>query len=199
MRRRADLLAELRQLDRMIPSAQEMTEREYLCADGVAQIDVNLCDGEPLFNPLSYGRQRDLNSAIYELIDEKLYTIPLKYRIRLCFHGQLPDEKVQQEVRSVIQEHYMYALRDKKEDLRINQIKAIALAIFGAALLAIYFALEIAVSNPVFMEFLSIAGTVSAWEAVETWFLERKSVKLEYLAAGQAVLSEIVFAGEGEA
>ena len=196
MSRTKAMLAELKRLDQMIPSADEMTAREYLCADGRAQIDVNLFDGAELFNPLTYQKQRDLNSAIYDLIDEKLYTIPLKYPVRICFHGCLPDEETQQAVRDVIQEHYMYTLRDKKEDLRINRLKTVCLALFGVALLTLYFALELSASNPVFMELLSIAGWVAAWEAVDSWFIERKSIKLEYLSAGQAVLSEVIFSEE---
>lgn len=199
MSKTKDMLAELQRLEQMIPSAEEMTEREYLCADGRAQIDVNLFDGAELFNPLTYQRQRDLSGAIYELIDEKLYTIPLKYPVRICFHGHIPDEDTQQAVREVIQEHYMYTLRDKKEDLRINRLKTIGMAVFGVLLLTLYFALELSASNPVFMEFLSIAGWVAAWEAVESWFLERKSIRLEYLSAGQAVLAEVAFSDDSDA
>ncbi|MDO4349516.1 MAG: hypothetical protein Q4C35_02670 [Eubacteriales bacterium] len=197
MSRTKTMLEELKRLDQMIPSAAEMTAHEYLCPDGRAQIDVNLFDGAELFNPLTYQKQRDLNSAIYELIDEKLYTIPLKYPVRICFHGHLPDEGTQQEVCGIIQEHYMYALRDKKEDLRLNRLKTICLALFGVVLLTLYFALELLASNPVFMELLSIAGWVAAWEAVDSWFLERKSIKLEYLSAGQAVLAEVSFSDDG--
>lgn len=198
MSKTKEMLAELKRLEQMIPSADEMTEREYLCEDGRAQIDVNLLDGAELFNPLTYQRQRDLSGAIYELIDEKLYTIPLKYPVRICFHGQVPDEETQQAVRDVIREHYMYTLRDKKEDLRINRLKTICMALFGVILLTLYFALELSASNPVFMEFLSIAGWVAAWEAVESWFLERKSIRMEYLCAGQAVLSEVAFSAGGD-
>ncbi len=199
MNRMKNLLAQMQQLEQRIPSAEDMTEREYLCDDGRAQIDVNLFDGAELFNPLTYQKQRDLNSAIYELIDEKLYTIPLKYPVRICFHGHVPDGDTQQTVREVIQEHYMYTLRDKKEDLRINRLKTIGLAIFGVILLTLYFALELSASNPVFMELLSIAGWVAAWEAVESWFLERKSIRLEYLSAGQAVLAEVAFSNDSDA
>ena len=89
----------------------------------------------------------------------------------------------------------MYTFRDKEEDLRVNFFKTISLAIFGVLLLAIYFALELTLSNPVFMELLSIAGWVAAWEAVDCWLLQRKEIQLEYMYAGQAALSEVVFLG----
>lgn len=193
MSRKGNTLLEIKKLDRLTPTADEKTASEYLCSDGMAQIDINLYDGVELFNPLSYGKQRDLHSDIYELIDAKLYTIPVKYPIRICFHGSVSDPQVQDEVRKGIQEHYMFLFRDKKEDLRINLLKTICMAIFGVILLTIYFTLELTSSNPVFMEFLSIAGWVAAWEAIDSWLLQRKAIRTEYWNVGQAVLSEVTF------
>ena len=102
MSRKGSLLAGIQKLDRITPTADEKTASEYLCADGMAQIDVNLYEGVNLFNPLSFGKQRDLNSDIYELIDAKLYTIPLKYPIRICFHGSVPDPQIQIEIASKV-------------------------------------------------------------------------------------------------
>lgn len=193
MSRKNSLLSEIQKLDEIIPIADERAIDEFLCEDGKAQIDLNLNDGIELFNPLSFGKQRDLNSAVHELIDAKLHMIPLIYPIRICFHGKLPDSHEQQEIREVIRRHYSDILCDKKEDLRINLLKTVIMTIFGVALLTIYFALELTLSNPVFMEFLSIAGWVAAWEAVDSWFLQRKAIRMEYLSAGQAVLSEVRF------
>ncbi|MGN0599788.1 MAG: hypothetical protein ACI4JK_07810 [Oscillospiraceae bacterium] len=198
MSRKGNLLSEIQKLDKITPTADEKTASEYLCADGMAQIDVHLYKDVDLFNPLSFGKQRDLNSDIYELIDTKLYTIPLKYPIRICFHGCIPDSQSQNEIRQTIQEHYMFLFRDKKEDLRLNLLKTIIMAIFGVILLAIYFTLELISSNPVFMEFLSIAGWVAAWEAVDSWLLQRKALRIEYLNIGQAALSEVSFSNENQ-
>ncbi|MEW9079893.1 hypothetical protein [Terrisporobacter glycolicus] len=55
-----------------------------------------------------------------------------------------------------------------------------------------YFILEIKSSNPIFMEFLSIAGTFSLWEAVDFYLLERRRLKIERLNSGQIALSQII-------
>ena len=65
--------------------------QEYLCEDGKAQIDIFLSDKSELFNPLTVGQQRDLSPSVYQLIDEKMYTISLKDPVRLCFLGKIPD------------------------------------------------------------------------------------------------------------
>jgi len=81
-----------------------------------------------------------LSSDIYALIYAKLDTIFLKYPIRICFHGDVPDPQIQDEVRHVIQGHYMLILHNKNENLRINLLKTVVTAILGTIWLAIYFA-----------------------------------------------------------
>ncbi len=187
-------LKKVHQLDASLPSSGETVVAEYLCPDGKAQIDVAFYDGLKLFDPLSVGRQRDLSVEIYDYIDRKLYAIPTTYEIRICFHGELPEEVSETEIRAVFKEHYAFAFRDKEADLRLNSLKMLGLALFGIIFLALYFALELFNLKPVFMEFLSIMGTFALWEAVDCWLLERKAIKAERLYAGQAVLSEITFA-----
>ena len=192
MRRKTALFQKIHQLEASSHRPLDYVREEFLCADGKAQIDIRLYDGLELFDPLSMGRQKELNGDIYAFIDAKLYAIPTHLPIRLCFHGALPGG-TQQEVRALLQEHYLSVLRDKRLDLRINRIKIVSLALLGVALLALYFALELFISEALFMELLSIAGSFAIWEAVDCWLLERKSMDLEYLYAGQAALSEITF------
>lgn len=90
----------------------------------------------------------------------------------------------------------MYTFQKEKENLRTNRIKTALMTVLGVIFLTIYFAMELTSSNPVFMEFLSIAGWVAAWETVDSWLLQRKEIQREYLRAGQAVLSEVVFEKE---
>lgn len=193
MSKKIDFLSEIQNLEKVMPTIAKRTIEEYLSNDGKVQIDINLYEGAELFNRFSFGKQRDLNNEIYNLIDAKLYTIPLKYSIKICFHGHIPNQEIQEDIRSMIQEHYMYVFLDKKEDLRMNLFKTIGMTVFGIVLLAIYFTIEITSSNPIFMEFLSIAGWFAVWEAVDTWILQRKTIKMNYLIAGKAVLSEITF------
>ena len=195
MKKKEALGHDLIQRGKEIAATQEQLGREYLCEDGKAQIDIFLSDGSALFHPLTIGQQRDLDPGIYQFIDEKMYTISLKDPVRLCFLGSIPDIQEQEAVKEMLQRHYMYLLRDKAEDLRINRLKTICLVLFGTLLLAIYFAIEMTVSRPVFVEVISITGCFSIWEAVDSWLLQRKKLKVDYLCTVQAVLSEVVFTG----
>lgn len=195
MKEKEFLGRDLFQRGKEIAATQEHLGQEYLCEDGKSQIDIFLSDKSELFNPLTVGQQRDLSPSVYQLIDEKMYTISLKDPVRLCFLGKIPDIQEQEAVKEMLQRHYMYLVHDKTEDLRINRLKTICLALFGTLLLAIYFAIEMTASRPVFVEVVSIAGCFSIWEAVDTWLLERKKLKVDYLCAVQAVLCEVVFTG----
>lgn len=193
MRKRQAFLKKVHQLDATLPSSNEAVTAEYLCSDGKAQIDVALPEGGGIFDPLSIGRQRDLNRDIYDYIDRRLYAIPTLYEIRVCFHGELPKDMSEEEIRAMFTEHYAFMFRDKEADLRINSLKMMGLALCGIVFLTLYFALELSNLKPLFMEFLSIMGTFALWEAVDCWLLERKALKMERLYAGQAVFSEVVF------
>lgn len=193
MRKGQQFLRKVRQLNTSLPSSSAVVASEYLSPDGKAQIDVALYGDIELFDPLSIGKQRELNAGIYDYIDRKLYTIPTLYEIRVCFHGKLPEGTSKEEIKNILTEHYAFIFRDKEADLRINSLKMLGLTACGIAFLALYFALELSNLKPLFVEFLSIMGTFALWEAVDCWLLERKSLKIERLYAGQAVLSEVGF------
>ena len=186
-------LGAVKALEKSLPTQRQYVAEEYLCPDGKAQIDIRLPEGIDLFNPLSMGRQKELNADFFGYIDAKLYTIPTFYPIRVTFHGSLPAPGTQEEIRAALREHYTFVLRDKQEDLRVNAVKSFWLALFGAAALTVYFALEVTRTEPLFMELLSIAGSFALWSAFDSWVLERKKLRLERLYALQSALSEVRF------
>ena len=61
--------------------------------------------------------------------------------------------------------HYLLALRDREDDLRLNLIKSLSLLVFGASMLMLSFGLTRYLSDPFITEFLSIVSTFSLWEA----------------------------------
>lgn len=171
---------------------QDYFFHEYINEDNRIQIDINIYKEFDIFDPLSMGKQKDLNKEIYDFIDEKIHMIPYKYEICICFHNSNLAKKEEKEIKSILEEHYYLILQEKRINLRINTIKIISLTVIGMLLLSLYFILEIKSNNPVFMEFLSIAGTFSLWEAVDFYLLERRELKIERLNAGQVALSQII-------
>lgn len=180
-----------RKYDHMpIRSLDEYIAQEY--GDEV-RIDIDLYAGFALFNPLSVGRQQELNQDLCDFIDAKLYPIPLRYPVTLCFHGGDLTAEEQSRVQAALREHYALILLDKALDLKINLAKLLSLSLLGVFLLGAWFASQLSSIQPLFTEILSIAGTFSLWEAVDLWLLERGALKRERRNAGQAANSQVVF------
>lgn len=186
-------LSKLKKYEKSMSRMRDYLKDEYVAADGKAEVDVCLFSGQPLYNPFSMGRQRELSSELYDWIDTKIYPVPNGYQVRLRLHVQEMEDAEKAQIEDILHEHYAVELRDKRLDLRINFWKIWGLIVVGVCLLGLYFALEVMQKQQLFMEFLSIAGTFALWEAVDLYLLERRTLQLDWFSAGQAVMSEIVF------
>lgn len=168
----------------------EYVKAEYLNDNGVAVIDVNLT-AQNLYNPLSMGRQQDLDPAIYAMLDEKIYNLPSVVPVTIRCHGVPKSERPK--VDALLKEHYDLRLRDKKQDLRLNAVKAWLLYLFGVALLALYFVLAKVQVNVVGYEVLSIIATFIIWEATDAAILQRNALRVAYFEAAQMALANCEF------
>ena len=84
-------------------------DEEYMNDEGVGVIDVCLSEGLELYDPLSYGRQRELNPEIYDFIGQKANLLPALVPLRICVHGHVPPED-QEQIRRLMAEHYSLEL-----------------------------------------------------------------------------------------
>lgn len=198
MQGRGKLFKKIREYEASMLSIKDYLTKEFELKDNEVLVDINLYEGLTVIDPLSWGKQSELNGEIYEYIDNKTYIIPVKYSITLCFHHDGISEEEQNKIRELIEEHYMLVLHDKKVDLGINAIKVLGLGIVGALLLSMYFVLQVTSIQQLFMEFLSIAGTFALWEAVDFYLLERREIQQERLNAGQIVLSRVIFSQKNQ-
>lgn len=167
---------------------------EYDCNNGYATIDINLKDQE-IFNPLSMGKQKSLNNAIYDFIDELIYPIPAYIPVKIYIHG-VSDEKMKQEITQMIQEHYDLNLKDKEIDLKINLARSITLFGLGIIMLGIYFFLANFMKEGVWYEVLSIISSFIIWESADYFVLERHSLRISYNDAAQIALAQVEFVDE---
>ena len=168
----------------------EYLQDEYLDENGVAVVDVDLT-GQSLYNPLTMGKQQDLDPAIYATLDDKIYYIPSAVPVTIRLHGVAESEH--STVQALLSKHYGLRLRDKKQDLRLNTIKSCILYVLGIALLAFYFLLAKAPINVVGYEVLSIVATFVIWEATDAAVLQRSSLRVAYWEAAQMALAECTF------
>lgn len=160
--------------------------------DGNAVVDVNLGEDVPLYDPLSLKGQKDLNADIYGYIESQTNVIPAAVPLRIRFHGDIPKEE-QEEIGKMMQRHYMMKSFDIAWDLVANLRKMLLLALFGAAVLAVYLYLAITSDNALMTEILSIVGSFSLWEAADALLLERPRLKREHRNNEQSLNQRVEF------
>lgn len=164
--------------------------------EGNAVVDVNL-EGVPLYEPLSLKGQKDLNGEIYDYIEEQTNVIPAAIPLRVRLHGDFTQDE-QDEIRKIINRHYIMKSFDVSWDLVANFRKMLFLALFGAAVLAVYLYLAITGKNAFTVEILSIIGSFSLWEAADCLLLERPHLRREFKNTEQSINEKIEFvSGDG--
>ena len=146
--------------------------------DGMVCIDVSLSD-TALYDPMSIGFYKEINSDIYSYIEEKANLIPHTIPLKIRFHGIKITEAEENEVRQIMEKHYSVMLLDKQWDKITSTRKLIVMSVFGVIMLAIYFYLSLFAENPVLVELFSVLGSFSLWEAAGSFLLERPGLKRE--------------------
>lgn len=129
-----------------------------------------------MYNPLSFGVQRELNGEIVSYIDEKIEYIDPNTPICIVFSGRAVDESEQTLAEELLREHFSLKLFTIRNRLRENGKKCILLTLLGIAMLTLYFTLDYAIENGIKTEIISIIASFSLWEAVDLFILERREM-----------------------
>ncbi len=165
---------------------EEISDKE-----GHAVIDVDLSGGT-LYDPLSLAGAKDLSGEIYDYIEAQANVIPAEVPLRIRFHGNF-SEKEQGEIRAMMHRHYVMRSLDISWDLMANFRKMLLLALFGAAMIAVYLYFAISGENVFMTEILSIVGSFSLWEAADALLLERPHLRREHKNNEQCLKELIEF------
>ena len=164
--------------------------------NGNAVVDVAL-EGVALYDPLSMKGEKDLSGEIYDYIGAQTNVIPAEVPLRVRLHGDF-SETEQEEIGECMHRHYTMKSFDISWDLIANFRKMLFLALFGAAVLAVYLFLAITGRNAFFTEVLSIVGSFSLWEAADAFLLERPHLRREFRNNEQNLSQKVEFVRDDE-
>ena len=159
--------------------------------NGNAVVEVAL-EGVTLYDPLSVKGEKDLSGEIYDYIEAQTNVIPAEVPLRVRLHGDFSEEE-QAEIKASMHRHYTMKAYDISWDLVANFRKMLLLALFGAAVLAVYLFLAITGRNAFFTEILSIVGSFSLWEAADAFLLERPHLRREFRNNRQNLTQTVEF------
>lgn len=170
----------------------EYINKEYI-EDGVAVINIALYDDFEIFDPLTAGKQLELNQDIYDLIDRKSNLIPASIPITVRFTGRNLTEAEQKIINNLIYEHYFVQTQDLAWDHRSNKHKMLGLLGFGIVLITVYFILALNFDNLVLLEILSIVGSFSVREAANCFIVERREIQKNLIFSHQLLNMNIIY------
>lgn len=157
-----------------------------------AIIPIKIAHYQDLFSPY-HPNDYVLNPDIMAYIERIVYYIPYQYSIVLEFIDLEVTEEEKIHISEILSQHFGLRAHDKKADLKFNHHKALTLLMVGLLFLYGSYLLSRYVEFKFINDVISIAGTFSIWEFVNTLWLERTSIRISSLNAGQLATATIDF------
>lgn len=165
--------------------------RHYI-KDEKAVIPIHIHDIGELY--ISYDLQRQIfNPDMISYIEDIAYYIPYDYSIVLEFSGISFTEEEKAQLMENVTDQFGMKTHDMDVELNYNTKKAMKLFLIGSIVLAISFIIQTMNYTAYISEILSIIGTFSIWEFVNTIWFERKEKIIDKMNAGQLSACTVAF------
>ena len=157
-----------------------------------AIIPINISSKDEMF--LLYDLENKIiNPDIISYIESIVYYIPYEYSITLNITGVTFTDSEKAEIVKSLTNQFGLVVHDKKAELYFNDKKGVLLFIFGFVVLYFSFFLQKTIDSRFTSEIISIVGTFSIWEFVDTIWFDRNHYKVDVLNAGQVASANITF------
>lgn len=170
--------------------------RHYI-KDEKAVIPIHIHDIGELY--ISYDLQRQIfNPDMISYIEDIAYYIPYDYSIVLEFSGISFTEEEKAQLMENVTDQFGMKTHDMDVELNYNTKKAMKLFLIGSIVLAISFIIQTMNYTVYISEILSIIGTFSIWEFVNTIWFERKEKIIDKMNAGQLSACTVAFKDDDE-
>lgn len=143
--------------------------------EDIETINIKADSKAAIFSDYNYDSNEVLNSNLEEFLVEKVKNIPPKVNLRVkIFTDDCVDEN---EVKVAYKNKFKGDFEELEQELKRNMLFAFTMLILGVLfmgflILEIYF-----LNNYILSTILEIAVWVFVWEAVDSFFLERSSIR----------------------
>ena len=143
--------------------------------EDIETINIKAESKAAIFSDYNYDSNEVLNSNLEEFLVEKVKNIPPKVNLRVkIFTDDCVDEN---EVKVAYKNKFKGDFEELEQELKRNMLFAFTMLILGVLfmgflILEVYF-----LNNYILSTILEIAVWVFVWEAVDSFFLERSSIR----------------------
>ena len=143
--------------------------------DEIATINIKAEDKKAIFSEYNYDSNEILNPSLSDFIIEKANDIPPKSHLRVKIFTD--DDVNEEEVKTAYKNKFRNEFEESEHKLRKNMLFALVMLILGVLFMG-FLILEIyLLDNYILSTILEIAVWVFIWEAVDSYFLERATIR----------------------
>lgn len=167
--------------------------KEFLTVDGDADIFLNITEKNELFDTWTVGDQVDLESDVYDFIEEKTSMLGNDIQIKLNITGCEFTPREQGIIKHVLKEHYAIELYKVQKEYVKYRNKIIFLIAVGVSSFLIYTLLFFFTNQDFFIEVFGFLFSFALWEALDALIYSFSEVKSEREAVTQNLLMNVEF------
>lgn len=138
-------------------------------------VDIRVDNKDQVISKFSYDKNDKLNKELSDFLIEKTKPVSQKQEIQLNMHTGSDLNKY--EVQGTIYKHFDDEYKEVKRELKRNSIFVVSMVVLGIISLTLLVLAYKYFSNFYFDMFLEIASWVFVWEAIDSFFLRRPSIK----------------------
>ena len=168
-------------------------KKEYMIEDGDADIFLNLRSRDELFDLRTMDEQIDLNSDIYEFIENKTSMLDSSIPINLHIIGLQLDSKEQGVVKHILKEHYaieLFKVQKKYTKCKIKILKLITVGLLSFFGYSFFFFMN---NLSFFTEVMGFLFSFALWEGFDSLIYYYSDVKAERKDVTQNLLINVEF------
>ena len=143
--------------------------------EDIETINIKAESKAAIFSDYNYDSNEVLNSNLEEFLVEKVKNIPPKVNLRVkIFTDDCVDEN---EVKVAYKNKFKGDFEELEQELKRNMLFALTMLILGVLFMGFLILEMYFLNNYILSTILEIAVWVFVWEAVDSFFLERSSIR----------------------
>ena len=143
--------------------------------EDIETINIKAESKAAIFSDYNYDSNEVLNSNLEEFLVEKVKNIPPKVNLRVkIFTDDCVDEN---EVKVAYKNKFKGDFEELEQELKRNMLFALTMLILGVLFMGFLILEMYFLNNYILSTILEIAVWVFIWEAVDSFFLERSSIR----------------------
>ncbi len=167
---------------------KELKSRDKSFND-IETINVKVKHEEEIYSGYNYDRNEVLNPALSDFLVEKAESLHKRSNLRIKIFSDFSLEE--HELFSAIKNKFKGEFEPYERKLKQTAIFSLVVLILGILFLGIFVLEEIFFHNVVLSIILEIASWVFIWEAVDSFFLERMTLKEKWRQMARLYDAEI--------